>query len=101
MKKLSLYEFDDTSMELVVDTTTPDGSDVLETISYQVKDDGEIKVIDNVEHLEEEKLIFESRIYSAMENVKAMSTVGDRNPTFAEKNELYELVEVKVNASEK
>jgi hypothetical protein len=88
-------------MELVVETLSEDGNDVTEIVSYKISDEGQISIIDNAEHLEDEKQIFESRIYSAMENVKAMATESDRNPSFAEKNELYGLVEAKVSGSEK
>lgn len=98
-KNISLYDSEENYL-LVVDTLTDEGN-ISETVSYLITDDGKIEIIENAEHSEDEKKIFESAIYSAMENVLVVETESENgHPTKEEKKELYELVEKKVLNSE-
>ena len=98
-KNISLYDSEENYL-LVVDTLT-DEDEIQSTVSYLLTDDGKIEIVENTEHAEEDKQIFESDVYGAMENARIVETESESgHPTQEEKEELYNLVEAKVLNSE-
>ena len=94
---LSLYNMDDGNMKL--QRQEFNGETLVDSASFAVSDEGNFGDAIDESMPEDAKQYFESRIYSAMENVLALA--DPRGENYLRKFELYVLTGKKVSMTEK